>query len=43
MSLIGNRGKTRGRQGGRGWVATNSLVSDLFDSEIPGTGSLVLQ
>jgi hypothetical protein len=33
-----NRGKTRGRQGGRGWVATNSGRYGM--AGLPGTASL---
>ena len=39
MSLpAGNRGKTRGGQGGRGWVATNSGRYGM--AGLPGTASL---
>jgi Protein of unknown function (DUF993) len=34
----GKRGKTRGRQGGRGWVATNSGRYGM--AGLPGTASL---
>jgi hypothetical protein len=37
-TLNGNRGKTRGRQGGRGWVATNSGRYGM--ARLPGTASL---
>ena len=38
MLAFGNRGKTRGRQGGRGWVATNSGRYGM--AGLPGTASL---
>jgi putative tryptophan/tyrosine transport system substrate-binding protein len=38
VGSLGKRGKTRGRQGGRGWVATNSGRYGM--AGLPGTASL---